>query len=64
LKELLPDLEYGRETHVLWRDCHQKYRDQNPHIGDVKHHDRYVEIYGNRISTVMDAIDVFVALAK
>lgn len=58
LKNLLPELEYGRGTHVEWRDCDQRYRDENPSIGDKEFHNKLVKIYDNRISTVKEAIEI------
>lgn len=57
LEALIPDLEDGRETHRDWRDCHQKYRDKSPDIGDKNFHARYVLIYDERISAVKEAIE-------
>ncbi len=58
LKALLPELEYSRETHVQWRDCHQKYRDENPRIGDSAFHQGCVETYDERIAVIKEAIDI------
>lgn len=58
LKNIIPELEYARETHVQWRDCHQKYRDENPSIGDSAFHKKYVEIYDERIAAIKEAIEI------
>lgn len=57
LLSLIPDLEYGKETHRQWRDCDQSRRDANPDIGDSAFHDSLVDIYNNRIATVKFAAD-------
>ena len=56
LKNLLPDLIYSKETHRQWRDCDQKYRDENPDIGDSEFHAKYVDIYDERISAIEEII--------
>ena len=57
LENLIPDLEYGQETHRIWRDCDQKYRDAEPSLGDKDFHIKLVDTYENRILTVKDAIE-------
>ena len=57
LNNLLPELEHGKETHRQWRDCDQKYRDENPDIGDKDFHTNLVKVYENRISCVTDALE-------
>ena len=57
LKALLPGLEYSRETHVQWRDCDQRYRDENPSIGDAEFHQTCVDEYDERIRTINDAAE-------
>lgn len=64
LKALLPNLEYSRETHVEWRDCHQKYRDENPRIGDAKFHQTCVDDYDERITAINDTIEFFYKLEE
>lgn len=56
LKNLLPELNYAKETHRQWRDCDQKYRLKNPDIGDRDFHAKYVDIYDERISAIEEAI--------
>ena len=56
LKNLLPELNYAKETHRQWRDCDKKYRDKNPDIGDSEFHAKYVDIYDERISTIEEAV--------
>lgn len=56
LLALLPELEEGRTTHKLWTECDQKYRDENPDIGDKHFHSNMVAVYGKRISTINNAI--------
>ena len=56
LKNLLPELNYTRETHRQWRDCHKKYRDKNPDIGNSEFHEKYVDIYDERISAIEEAM--------
>lgn len=55
LEALLPELEFSRETHVLWRDCDQIHRDRNPSIGDAAFHEACVKDYDTRISTIKRA---------
>jgi len=55
LEDLLPELEYARETHVQWRDCAQVFRDNNPQIGDSNFHAEMVVTYDKRISTIKEA---------
>ena len=57
LQALLPELEDGRETHVQWRDCAQKWRDQNPSIGTSEFHANCVRYYDERIAAVKEAIE-------
>ena len=56
LRGLLPSLEYSRETHVIWRDCDQKYRDEQPSVGDKHHHEMCIADYDDRIAVINDAI--------
>ena len=56
LRALIPELEDGRDTHVQWRDCHQRFRDANPSIGDKAFHAGMVNVYDERIACVRDAI--------
>ncbi|MGH8083909.1 MAG: hypothetical protein ACREPV_01355 [Lysobacter sp.] len=56
LRALLPELEFSRGTHVEWRDCDQKYRDQNPRIGDAAFHAQCVRDYDERIACIHEAI--------
>lgn len=56
MRELLPKLEYGRETHVQWRDCDQKYRDAEPSIGTREFHAEMVDEYDERIACFKAAI--------
>lgn len=56
LKALIPGLEYSRETHRQWRDCDQKYRDENPAIGDPDFHQKCIDEYDERISAIKEAI--------
>ena len=56
LKNLLPELDYARETHRQWRDCDQKYRDKNPDIGESEFHAKYVDIYDERISAIEETV--------
>lgn len=56
LNALIPELEYSRETHIQWRDCDQRYRDENPDIGSAAFHDEQVKIYDERISAINEAI--------
>ncbi|MFB2800450.1 hypothetical protein [Shewanella seohaensis] len=63
LNELLPELEYSRETHIIWRDCDQKYRDEQPAVGDVKHHKNCIAEYDKRIAVIKEAIEFIKALA-
>lgn len=56
LGNLVPELEYGRETHVQWRDCDQKYRDAEPSIGTREFHADMVTKYDERIACVRAAI--------
>lgn len=58
LSALLPELEFSKETHRQWRDCEQIYRDQNPMIGDPAFHDTQVELYEERIETILDTISL------
>lgn len=58
LEDLLPELRHGRGTHIEWRDCHQKYRDDNPDIGDSEFHAELVRVYDNRIETILEAIEL------
>ena len=58
LLALLPELEYSRGTHVIWRDCEQKYRDENPDIGDIEHHKQCIADYDERISAIKEAAKV------
>lgn len=64
LESLLPGLEYSRQTHVLWRDCEQKYRDENPEAGDKEHHIQCIEEYDQRIATIKDAINTITEQEK
>lgn len=57
LEALLSDLEFSRETHRQWRDCDQSYRDQNPDIGDDQFHAQMMNVYDERISVIVDAIE-------
>lgn len=57
LRGLLPKLEYARETHRQWRDCHQSYRDANPDIGDSAFHQQAVDDYDERIRLIKEAAD-------
>ena len=52
LENLLPELNYAKETHRQWRDCDQEHRDKNPDIGDSDFHAKYVDIYDERISAI------------
>lgn len=63
LLALLPELEYSRGTHVIWRDCEQKYRDENPDIGDIEHHKKCIADYDERISAIKEAVKVINNLA-
>ena len=58
LREMLPELEEGRETHRDWRDCDQVYRDRNPDIGDEHFHAQLVNLYDCRISMINAAIQI------
>ena len=62
LLNLLPDLEYSRQTHVIWRDCDQKYRDENPDIGDVDHHKQCIAEYDERITAIKEAVETIEVL--
>ena len=64
LLAILPDLEHGRETHNIWANCDQKYRDENPDIGDVEFHLAHVRIYDERISLVTEAASKIDSLEK
>lgn len=63
LDALLPDLEYSRETHVQWRDCDQRYRDENPAIGDAEFHAKAVSWYDERIAAIKEAAAALSILA-
>lgn len=56
LSSLLPGLKFSRRTHVQWRDCDQKFRDENPDIGSSKFHAEAIKEYDERISTIEEAI--------
>lgn len=56
LNSLVIELYEGQETHRIWRDCNQKYRDLNPDIGDEKFHAKMVKTYQLRIGTIKSAI--------
>ena len=60
LRALLPDLEWGRETHVQWRDYLASGRapsGADRDVGDAAFHQRLVEIYDERIAAVCQAAD-------
>lgn len=56
LRDLLPELEYARETHRQWRDCDQIHRDRNPQIGSAEFHAEIFEKYNERIAAINEAI--------
>ncbi len=56
LEALIPELAEGQETHRIWRDCDQKYRDSNPSIGDKEFHTNMVKTYQIRIDIIRSAI--------
>lgn len=64
LKKLLPELEFGRGTHIQWRDCPQIYREKNPDIGDIEFHQKCVDTYDERIATIKDAITFIEGVAQ
>jgi hypothetical protein len=49
---IIEELKYSQETHRIWRDCDQKYRDENPDIGDSEFHDNMVLTYQTRIDFI------------
>lgn len=57
LKKLAPELSDGRQTHVEWRNCSQKYRDKNPDIGDKEFHHNMVLVYDERIGAITEAMN-------
>lgn len=58
LEDALPELEDGRETHVIWRDWLLKDPENakvNPHAGTAEFHAGMVDVYDVRIGAVRDA---------
>lgn len=59
LRNLLPELEFGRGTHVVWRDWLLKDPENekvNPHAGSAEFHAGYVGTYDERIAAINAAI--------
>ena len=61
LKSLLPGLEFGRKSHVVWRDFYQAYPAMEEkyglQTGNLKHQITQIEEYDKRIRIIKRAIE-------
>lgn len=59
LEAVLPEVEFGRGTHVTWRDWLRKDPENakvNPHCGDADFHEKCIAEYDARLKAMRDAI--------